>query len=421
MKIWIFFHYASTPDEPFSGPFDVAKRLLEKGHQVTFFASSFSHYKFNELRLRRGEQWRMEDVEGVKFIWIRTTPYCRNDWRRVMGMLLFGWRAFRIAAALKANPDVIIGVTNHPFAALSGYCASVFKRCRFFFEVHDLWPLTLVQFGLLRECGVIASAMSRLEMFLFQRAEQIIMVWPRMDQYGADRGIPREKFVWIPQCVDLKRYDSVRPYDGRAGNVFNIMYLGGHVNANALPVIVRAAHILQKQQLNQVRFVFVGDGQEKANLIRLVKDLGLNNVEFRGVMPRKNLPEVMNEADAFVLSMRNLPDLYKYGISWNKLSDYLVAGRPVLLAGNPGYNPVTIAGAGISVPPENPTALAEAVKQLINMSPTQRAQMGANGRQYARQVHDSVLLASRLDRILQPATGPRIKVMKPVENTVVQS
>ena len=405
MKLWIFFHYASTPDEPFAGPYDLARRLVRKGHEVAIFASSFSHYKFKELRLRPGEKWRTEDVEGVKFVWIKTPAYCRNDWRRVLNMLTYGWRVFWIARGLKEAPDAIIGVTNHPIGALSAYCASVVKKCRFFFEVRDLWPLTLVQFGLLRERSIITCLMFVLERFLFKKAEKIIMVWPRMDDYGAARRIPREKFVWIPQCVDLNRYDSLRLYDGKPSDPFTIMYLGGHVNANAIEVILRAAHVLQSEGSNHVRFVFVGDGQEKANLVGLARELDLKNVEFRDVVPRKDLPKVMNEADAFVLSMKNLPGLYRYGISWNKLSDYLVAGRPILLAGDPGYNPVRVAGAGLSVPPEDPDALAQAAKQLVAMSPETRAGMGANGKRYAKQFHDVTVLADRLEAILRPPAG----------------
>jgi len=401
MRVWIFFHYASTPDQPFTGPYDLSKCLVRKGHEITIFASSFSHYKFKELRLQPGENWKTEDVNGVKFVWIKTPPYCRNDWRRILNMLAYGWRAFWMAARLKEMPDAIIGVTNHPIAALSGYCVSFVKRCRFFFEVRDLWPLTLVQFGMLKERSAITWLMFRLESFLFKKAEKIIMVWPRMDEYGATHGITQDKFVWIPQCVDLNRYDTLRPYHGNPSDPFTIMYLGGHVNANAIEVILRAAHVLQFEGSNLVRFVFVGDGQEKGNLMKLARNLNLKNVEFWDIVPRNDLPRVMNEADAFVLSMKNLPDLYKYGISWNKLSDYLVAGRPIVLAGAPGYNPVSMAGAGLTVPPEDPAALAMAIKELVALTPEARARMGANGKSYAKEFHDVMVLADRLEAVLQ--------------------
>ncbi|MBV9300504.1 MAG: glycosyltransferase family 4 protein [Acidobacteriaceae bacterium] len=401
MKIWIFFQYASTPDQQFTGPYDIAKCLVRKGHEVTFFASSFSQYKFQELRLQPGEKSRIEDVNGVKFVWIRTPPYSKNDWRRIRNMLAYSWRAFWIARRFQDRPDAIIGVCNHPIAALIGYWISVVKRSRFFYEVRDLWPLTLVRLGILKERSLVTKLLSMLELFLFRKAEKIIMVWPKMDDYGVERHIPREKFVWIPQCVDVSRYDSLRPYDGRASDPFTIMYLGGHVSANAIEVILRAARVLQAEKFDHVRFVFVGDGHKKSDLIKMAKDLDLKNVEFWDVVPRNELPRVMNAADAFVLSMKNLPGLYKYGISWNKLSDYLVAGRPILLAGNPAYNPVTVANAGLGAPPEDPEALAQAVKELIHLSPEVRARMGANGRRYALQTHDAVVLADRLEAILQ--------------------
>ena len=408
MKIWIFFHYASTPEEPFAGPYDLASSLVRKGHEVRFFASSFSHYKFKELRLSAGEKCKIEDVNGVKFVWIKTPAYCQNDWRRVRNMFAYAWRAFWIARRTQGSPDAVIGVTNHPMAAFAGFCVSVVKGCRFFFEVRDLWPLTLVQFGRLKERSIVTYLMARLEGFLLRKAEKIIMVWPRMDEYGATRGIPREKFVWIPQCVDLNRYDALRPYDGSSSGPFTIMYLGGHTNANVIDVILRAAEIIQSEGTNQVRFVLVGDGQEKTNLINLAEQLAVRNVEFRGLVPREELAKTMNEADAFVLSMKNLPDLYKYGISWNKLSDYLAAGRPILLGGNPAYNPVAIAQAGISVPPEDPVALARAVKQLMAMNPEDRSRMGANGRRFAKQHHDVTVLADRLEAILQLPSASRV-------------
>ena len=65
MRIWTFNHYASTPDEQMTAPFDIAKALVRKGHEVTIFASSFSHYKFLELKLRKSETWQVEVLDGV--------------------------------------------------------------------------------------------------------------------------------------------------------------------------------------------------------------------------------------------------------------------------------------------------------------------------------------------------------------------
>ena len=75
MNIWIFNHYATKPDEPATREYDIGKELVKRGHQITIFASSFSHYKFKEKYLAKGEKWKTENYEGVNFIWIRTFPY----------------------------------------------------------------------------------------------------------------------------------------------------------------------------------------------------------------------------------------------------------------------------------------------------------------------------------------------------------
>ena len=86
--------------------------------------------------------------------------------------------------------------------------------------------------------------------------------------------------------------------------------------------------------------------------------LGLQNVEFRGLVPKREVFKVLSEADAQVYSFRKLP-LLKYGVSPVKIFDYLASGRPILYAVEGTNNPVAEAGSGITIPPENPAALAE--------------------------------------------------------------
>src|SRR5580698_9630183 len=112
LNIWWFSQYASTPDQQFTAQYDLAKRLVEKGHRVTIFASGFSHYKFKEIRLKPHEKWRAEECEGVRFIWLRTSPYNANNWKRILNMCSYAWRAYRLARSWKEEEvDVIVGTT----------------------------------------------------------------------------------------------------------------------------------------------------------------------------------------------------------------------------------------------------------------------------------------------------------------------
>jgi glycosyltransferase involved in cell wall biosynthesis len=399
LNVWWFSQYASTPDQQLTAQFDLAKGLVERGHHVTIFAAGFSHYRFKEIRLNPGESWRADECDGVRFVWLRTSPYRANDYKRVVNMCSYAWRAYRLAQSWTEKPDVIIGTTIHPLASLSAYCVSVAKHRPFVFEVRDLWPLTLVQFGRISARNPVALVLWALEKFLARRAKLLLTTLPGAAEYFSQFGISKKKVVWIPNGLELSRYASLIPYNGQILERCTFVYAGGHVQANALDTLLRAAQIEQDNS-DKVRFVFVGGGQEKPKLLELARQLNLRNVEFREAVPKSELHRVLEEADAFILSMRDLPELYRYGISFNKLCDYVAAGRPVLFAGNPSNNVVEEFQCGIVVPPENPQAFAAAIRKFGNMTPEQRAEMGRNGIHCAKERFGMTMLADRFEKAL---------------------
>ena len=401
MNIWILNHYAGTASSPSTRHFDVACELARRGHNVTIFAAGFHYQKLVEERLAAGESFRLEEHEGVRFVWLRTFPYRANNWRRVVNMLSFAVRAIRVGRRLHDRPDVIIGSSVHPLAAVAGYVLARLRRTRFIFEVRDLWPETLIDMGALRRRGIAANVLRAVEKSLYVRAEKIITLLPLAHEYITALGIPREKIHWIPNGADLRRYADITEYHGGNRGTFTLMYLGAHGRANALDVVLDAVAILEGRGIDGFRFVLVGEGAEKENLRRYADSKGLKTVEFRSGVPKDRLFSVMNEADAFLFNLEDLP-LFRFGISSNKLFDYLASGRPIVFSGNTANNPVRDAGAGFSVPARSPDQLADAILQLITLTPQERAAMGRNGLAYVRERHDIRVLASSFEKVMQP-------------------
>lgn len=405
MNIWIFNQYAIPPDLPGgTRHYDLGQELGQRGHQVVIIATSFHHYMHKETRLAPGTNWRIEDINGVKFVWLRTPSYWRNDWRRVWNMVAFALRAWWLGRRLAkvvpgiGKPDVVVGSSPHLLTPLAAYRVARYYRVPFVMEVRDLWPQTIIEMGELGARHPITKALQALERFLYHRAERIITLLPRAREYITALGIPRERIVWIPNGVNLSRFDSIAmpkvSYEG-----FQVLYLGAHGHANALDALLWAAAIVQERGYSEIRFVLIGDGPEKPRLIELARNIGLHNTEFRNPVPKSEVPIVLQTGEAVIFVLRNLA-LYNYGISVNKMFDYLAAGKPVILAGNPANNPVQESACGLVVPPDDPHSLAEAVIRLYQMPPEEREAMGRRGRAYVEEHHDIRKLAQRLEQVL---------------------
>ncbi|MCS7231815.1 MAG: glycosyltransferase [Endomicrobia bacterium] len=129
---------------------------------------------------------------------------------------------------------------------------------------------------------------------------------------------------------------------------------------------MEAADIL-KDSFPNIKFIFVGDGPEKEKLVYILKSKKLNNVEFKNAIPKIEIIKLMSNMDALFFRLINSP-VFKYGISSNKLFDYLASGKPIIFSSNSTNNLVEEAGAGITVPPDNPEELAKAIFYVYHIT-----------------------------------------------------
>src|SRR5690606_20803669 len=111
------------------------------------------------------------------------------------------------------------------------------------------------------------------------------------------------------------------------------------------------------------------------------------------------IPVLAGQADAFAFNLIDSP-IFQYGISSNKLFDFMAAARPVLFCCSSSNNPIADAGAGVTVPPENPAALAEAILELASLPLDMRKDMGMAGRRHLEEHYDMAVLADRLSKTL---------------------
>lgn len=400
MNVLILNHYATDPSSVGgTRHHELSKRLVARGWDVTIVASSVNHFTGRD-RCSGGERARVEVIDGVRFVWVRTTPYRGNGVRRVMGMLVYAWRASsRGVRALCPAPDVVIGSSVHPLAAVAAERIARQRRVPFVFEVRDLWPETLIAFGAIKERSVVAKALRAVEAWLYGRAARIIVLLPNAAEYIARYGTDLAKVCWIPNGITVPECAVARARDSGG---FRIHYVGSHGAANALECVVDAMAALRRKGLDhEFELHLYGSGPHAAALQRRSAEAGLHRVHFHGVITKRDVPHAMSSADALVLSVQDLPRLYRFGISMNKLYEYMAAGRPIIAAMSAWNDPVSEAGCGIVVPPGDPERLANAMVAIAALTPGERDRLGDRGLQWVRDHNDFNVLGARLDHLLQ--------------------
>ncbi len=107
----------------------------------------------------------------------------------------------------------------------------------------------------------------------------------------------------------------------------------------------------------------------------------------------------MQDSDVLFLSLKDSP-LYKFGISLNKLYDYMAAGRVVIFAGNSKNNPIKDADAGYSIAPDNVEVLEKTILEVYNLSQKERNNIGEKIRKYAQGNYSIEVLVDKFEHLL---------------------
>lgn len=405
--VWVLHHDAQEPGGTGgTRHYSLARHLRGYGWTATIIASSVEH-RSGRQRLTRREKRRIQQFDGVPFLWLRTTGYSGNGASRIWNMLQY------TLAALKpdntrdlAPPDIIIGSSVHPLAAWAGLRLARRFNVPFVFEVRDLWPQTLVDMGRLSERNPVTLALRMLERHLYRNAEAVVTLLPKAVDYIAPLGVDPRRVVWISNGADLDMYPEVAAAPAESDR-FTLMFFGTLGESFSLRNLIQAMKLVEDDPEGQpVRLRLIGSGVAKPALMELARELSLTRIQFEEPVPKDQIPALAAEADAFVICVRDLPRLYRFGISMNKIFDYMAAGRPIIISADVPGNPVSDAGAGITVPPDNPSELAAAILAMAALPAEERRQLGLAGRHHLEQKYSMEVLARKLASALDACQRP---------------
>jgi glycosyltransferase involved in cell wall biosynthesis len=383
--VWIVNQYAGSPAHGMEyRHYELGRELTKQGMTVVIVSGSYSHLFVHQPRATGA--YTLEDIDGLTYCWVGV-PHYRGaaSIRRVINMLAFMWRLYRLPARLLRRPDVIVVSSPSPFPILP---AERWRRrfgCPLVFEVRDIWPMSLQELVGLSDRHPLVLLLGSLESRAYRAADVVVSVLPDAGPHFVRRGMAPGKLRVIPNGIDAGTLEASQTAQVRDGEVapatsrhrpFIVGYVGTLGIANTIETLIDAARLLQD---DGVAIRIVGQGPHEPVLRQLAA--GLNNVRFVGPVAKSDVQATMRGLDAGYVGFHRSP-LYRLGIAPNKLVGYMAAERPVLLAADAANDLVRDAGCGLTVEPDDPRALADAILRLRDMDPEERARLGRNGREF---------------------------------------
>jgi len=402
MNILLINHYAGAPKYGMEyRPYYLAREWVKSGYNVILVGSSYSHLRSMNPEINKSIE--EEEVDKIKYVWLKTLRYRENDSKRVFNMLNFVLRLFQYLHRFvkKYHPKVVIASSTYPLDIFPAYLMAKKSKAKLIFEVHDLWPLTPIELGGYSKFHPFIIMMQIAENFAYRKSDYVVSILPKAYKYMKEHGLVQDKFIHIPNGISVsewKKSNQEIPEEHkklieklkREGK-FIVGYTGTHGVANALDVLINSAALLKNKP---VAIVLVGNGPEKEKLKKMIYNMKLNNVLFLPPVSKLSIPSLLNMTDALYIGWRKQP-LYCYGISPNKLMDYMMAGKPIIHSVTAGNDLVEETGCGISVPAEDSFKVASAIEELTTMPGEERRMMGERGKKYVINNCDYKILAKR--------------------------
>lgn len=419
MNIWILNHYA-VPQRYYylARSYHFAKRLLEMGHSVTVFAASSVHN--SDINLITGsEKYREMEEDGIRYVLFRARQYQGSGKARVINHIECAWKMARQCPTFTdkyGRPDLIYASAGQSLTLVAGIKLAKKLGISCVSEVTDLWPESFVAYGLISEKNPLLKMLYAGERWIYSHSDAVIFSMEGGRDYIIEKGwdkahggpVDLSKVYHINNGVDLAAFDYNKEHyvlddaDLDDAEAFKLVYTGSLRMVNDLSAVIRAAELLKKEEGIRLRVLIYGDGDRREELCAEAAKRGLDNVLFKGRVDKSFIPNILSRADACIMDGGAAAGIEKYGMSQNKLFDYLASGKPIISLRNSAYDIIKESGSGICVQ-NSPEKVADAIRRL-RKDPELCERLGLKARETSLEF-DFSRLTDKLFKIFEQLQG----------------
>ncbi len=411
LNIWYFHPYACTPSSGKKKPnrsYYLSVEWARLGHRVSVITSSYEHIGGKKSEIH--ENYCIEKIDDVDFVWLFTPDYDENNWRRIFNMWFYARQIKKYKNCLLGElgvPDVIICSVQHPFHF--NICKKIAQsnNALLITEVRDLWPLSLVQLLGVNKFHPFCIWLSIIEKTICKKSAYLVSLLGNSKEYFISKGLMENKFFCISngyvESLDFYNDDYKNDIDYQElfrlknEGKFVIGYTGAHGQPNHLKIICEAVARLIK--IDVVLFL-IGDGNLKPVLVEQYSKY--KNIFFVDPKNKSVMRMFQRKFDVAYMGLHHV-DIYKYGISFNKMYEYMYNEVPVLTGIFP-KTPVSESRGGVFFENESLDSLIQAIKFSRELPKDELVAIGKRGR---NSIIDCYLYPKLAERYLEVMMKPR--------------
>ncbi len=398
MHVWYLNHYAGGPGiGKFMRAYHLGCAWVEAGHETTVFVAQYHHQLESHAGLAPENI-----VNGVRYVALPARRYEGNGVGRLLNMADYCFSAFRLAWRRDIDPpDVVIASSPHPFAVVPAWWLARRHRAKLVFEMRDIWPLSVVEINGTSAWHPFVIVCGMVERFAYRVSDLVGSLLAGAHEHIQTIVQTPPNFVYVPNGTNTGKFVGAKPTSTFGAEAFSnieawrregrliVIHPGAQGVPNALDRLLNAISFLKEQGVSEeLGVMLVGEGRETNKLKAFAVERALDNVVFCPTVPYEEAVWLIRHSDVGYAGARDIPSVYRYGISFNKIMDFMQAALPIILPIKASYNPVSDAQCGIVTGSDRARDIADAILSLKALTPAQRAEMGERGRRYAAQVHD---------------------------------
>ena len=368
---------------------ELSSDLVAKGHRVTVL-TTMPHYnrdasaeEAQPIRSFWGPLLKRSELNGVVVYHTPAMSRSRGLAGRIFGWLIFHMVSLLAGLLIPRKVDVILAPSPPLTIGLVSWLLGLCHRARFIYNVQELYPDIAVSLGVLKNRTLI-SLLYRLERFVYAAAGRVTVISEPMREVILAKGISPEKVAHIPNWVDTAEID-VLPKDNEFSrehgvqDAFVVAYAGNMGLAQSFDEFLDAAAILRDRP--SIRFMLIGEGVERPNLLRRVQEEGLDNVIVLPYQDYHLVPLIYASSDLSYVPLQGAAITHALP---SKVYRIMASGSAILALAETGSaigDLVQEAHSGVLVEPGSGERLAHAIESAAS-DPAGVAVLGQSGRKY---------------------------------------